>query len=135
MAGPLCITHLVVVVVRWFAYVVPSMCHQIIQASLACCYDLFLLTFFLSFFLSFLPCLLQWVVVEWLLDLMSIHSLMQLIMKDPWRPWWDALNEEPVSCYPTLLLAWKCYSPLLSLEGPFCWPCLLRQRILCLDSL
>jgi hypothetical protein len=59
MAGPLCITHLLVVV-RWFAYVVPSMCHQIIQASLACCYDLFLLTFFLSFF----PLLLQWVVVE-----------------------------------------------------------------------
>jgi hypothetical protein len=51
MAGPLCTTHLVVVVV-WFAYVVPLMCHQIIKASLACCYDLFLLTFFLSFLAS-----------------------------------------------------------------------------------
>jgi len=61
MAGPLCILHLlVVVVVRWFAYVVPLMCHEIIKASLACCYDSFLLTFFLSFF----PSLLQWVVVE-----------------------------------------------------------------------
>ncbi len=89
MAGPLCTTHLVVVVV-WFAYVVPLMCHQIIKASLACCYDLFLLTFFLSFLASMGS---GWV-IAWP-NVLSFPYATHHERSIPSLPWWDALNEEP----------------------------------------